>query len=279
MRYGTVLMDGTPVPVVLNKDLKRAVPLSGYQDLAAFIAAGEQAWRVAGDVALDESKWIHFDRLLAPVPRPGKLIEIGLNYRDHAKELGQELPKTPVVFTKFTTAIIAHGENIVLTDRTSQPDYEAELAIVIGKTAKGVKAEAWREYVFGYTVANDVTARDVQFSVSQWDMGKSFDTFGPIGPAIVSLDEVGDPHRLRIRLDIEGEVLQDSNTDQLIFDTGALIEYLSSMMTLEPGDIISTGTPPGVGMGRKPQRWLKPGETVSVEIEGIGRLSNPIVKV
>lgn len=277
MRFGTVLIDGTVVPVILNKELSRAVPLSGYADLVAFIAAGESAWKASEDIGLDETKWIHFDRLLAPIPRPAKLIEIGLNYRDHAKEIGQELPKKPVVFTKFTSAIIAHGDNIVLTDKTSQPDYEAELAIVIGRTAKGVKAEDWREFVFGYTIANDVTARDVQFSVSQWDMGKSFDTFGPLGPVIVSLDEVGDPHRLAIKLDIDGEVLQDSNTDQLVFDTGALIEYLSSMMTLQPGDVISTGTPAGVGMGRKPQRWLQPGETVTVEIEGIGRLSNPVV--
>jgi 2-keto-4-pentenoate hydratase/2-oxohepta-3-ene-1,7-dioic acid hydratase in catechol pathway len=278
MRLATVVLDGVAVPGIVNKELNKVVPLSGHADMIAFLAAGPEAWRAAEETARDESKWLPFFRMLAPIPRPTKLIEIGLNYRDHAQELGQEIPKKPVVFTKFTSAVIGPGENIVLTDKTTQPDYEGELAIVIGKGGKNIKAEDWREHVFGYTVANDVTARDVQFSVSQWDMGKSFDTFGPMGPAIVTLDEIGDPHTLAIRLDIDGQVMQQSNTDQLIFKTGALLEYLSSMLTLEPGDVISTGTPPGVGMGRKPQRWLKPGETVSVKIEGIGRLSNPIVQ-
>ena len=278
MRLATVLLKGHATAALVNKELTGAVPIAEFSDTLAFLRAGEQAWAKASLLGEDASKFVPFERLLAPIARPPKLIEIGLNYRDHAEELHQEIPKKPVVFTKFTSAIIGPGEKIVLTDATAQPDYEGELAIVIGRGGKNIKADAWREHVFGYTIANDVTARDVQFSVSQWDMGKSFDTFGPMGPAINSLDEVGDPHKLAIKLDIDGEVMQSSNTDQLIFNTGALLEYVSSMMTLEPGDVISTGTPPGVGMGRKPQRWLQPGETVSVEIEGLGRLSNPIVK-
>lgn len=278
MRLGTILLNGKETPAIVAPDLRSALPLHQFASTLEFLRAGDEAWRVVAELEDEDAHFKPFERLLPPIPRPGKLIEIGLNYRDHAEEIGQELPKKPVVFTKFTTAIIAHGDAIVLTDKTTQPDYEGELAIVIGKRGKDIPADAWREYVFGYTIANDVTARDVQFSVSQWDMGKSFDTFGPMGPVIVSLDEVGDPHKPAIKLDIDGEVLQNSNTDQLIFDTGALLEYLSSMMTLEPGDVISTGTPAGVGLGRKPQRWLKPGETVSVEIEKLGRLSNPITK-
>lgn len=277
MRLGTVLTHGEAVPALVNTDLTAAFPVRGYENTLAFLRAGEDAWKRAAEAGSDRSAYVSFDRLLAPILKP-RMICIGLNYRDHAEELKQEIPKKPVVFTKFSNSIIGPNEPIVLTSATAEPDYEAEYAIVIGKPAKNVKAQDWPEFVFGFTAANDVTARDVQFSVSQWDMGKSFDTFGPIGPVIVSRDEIPDPHKLSIKLDINGEVLQDSSTAQLIFDTGALVEYLSSMMTLEPGDIISTGTPPGVGMGRTPKRWLKAGETVTVELEGIGRLSNPIVQ-
>jgi 2-keto-4-pentenoate hydratase/2-oxohepta-3-ene-1,7-dioic acid hydratase in catechol pathway len=277
MRLGTVVLHGDPAPALLNAELTAAFPLREFRNTLDFLRAGPEAWALAAEAASVPSAFVPFERLLAPILRP-KMICIGLNYRDHAAELKQEIPKKPVVFTKFSNSIIGPGEPVVLTSATAEPDYEAEYAFVIGKTAKSVKAEDWPEYVFGFTAANDVTARDVQFSVSQWDMGKSFDTFGPIGPVIVSRDEVADPHKLAIKLDIDGEVMQQSNTEQLIFNTGALIEYLSSMMTLEPGDVISTGTPPGVGMGRNPKRWLRAGETVTVELEGVGRLSNPIVQ-
>ena len=148
---------------------------------------------------------------------------------------------------------------------------------MIGRGGRNIAASAWKQHVFGFTIINDISARDIQLATSQWSLGKSFDTFCPMGPAIVSTDELGDPHDLRIKLSIDGEYMQDSNTDQLVFKTGELIAYLSSIMTLTPGDIISTGTPAGVGLGRKPQRWIKPGETMTVEIEGIGELVNPTV--
>jgi len=188
-----------------------------------------------------------------------------------------ELPKVPAVFTKFSNAVAGHGANVVIPEMTKQADYEAEMAVVIGKTARRIEVKDWQEYVFGYTILNDVSARDVQLSTSQWSLGKSFDTFAPIGPAIVSKDEIADPHVLDIKLSIDGEVLQHSNTRELIFKVPDLIEYLSNIVTLEPGDLISTGTPAGVGLGRTPQRWLKAGETMTVVVEEIGTLTNPVI--
>jgi 2-keto-4-pentenoate hydratase/2-oxohepta-3-ene-1,7-dioic acid hydratase in catechol pathway len=216
-------------------------------------------------------------RLHAPLANPPRVFAIGLNYRDHAKESGMEVPKTPVVFFKLTTSIIGPGENIVLPKNSTEPDYEAEFAFVIGKGGYRIPAAAWREHVYGYTIVNDVSARDVQFATSQWSMSKSFPTFCPMGPAIVTADEIADPHQLAIGLSIDGEVLQNSNTRELVFGIPQLIEHLSSITPLLPGDVVSTGTPPGVGLGRTPRRWLKPGETVTVTIEGLGSLTNPVV--
>lgn len=188
-----------------------------------------------------------------------------------------EIPKVPVVFFKLTAAIIGPGENIVLPKNSTQPDYEAEFAFVIGKGGYRIPAAAWREYVYGYTIVNDVSARDVQFATSQWSMSKSFPTFCPMGPSIVTADEVADPHKLAIRLSIDGETLQSSNTQELVFGIPQLIEHLSSITPLLPGDVISTGTPPGVGFGRTPKRWLQPGESVTVTVEGLGSLTNPTI--
>jgi 2-keto-4-pentenoate hydratase/2-oxohepta-3-ene-1,7-dioic acid hydratase in catechol pathway len=215
-------------------------------------------------------------KLLAPV-RPWKILCIGLNYRDHAVESKMEMPSVPTVFAKFTSAVIGPGAPIAIPRITQRPDYEAEFAVVIGKTAKNVARGNWQDYVFGYTILNDVSARDIQLATSQWSLGKSFDTFAPIGPHIVTADEVPDPHSLDIKLSIGGEVLQHSNTRELIFRVPELIEYISQIITLEPGDIISTGTPSGVGLGRTPQRWLKPGEEVVIDIEKIGTLRNPVI--
>ncbi|ACO33455.1 MULTISPECIES: fumarylacetoacetate hydrolase family protein [Acidobacterium] len=215
--------------------------------------------------------------LLAPVTRPGKILCIGLNYRDHAIESGMEIPKVPTVFLKLPHAVIGPGAEVVLPALSQQPDYEAELAAVIGKHARNVRAEDWEQYVLGYTVLNDVSARDVQLATSQWVLGKSFDTFCPLGPAIVTTDELRDPHALDIQLSIDGETLQHSNTRELIFKLPELIAYLSAIIPLEPGDIISTGTPAGVGLGRTPKRWLRPGEEMTVTIEGIGALKNRTV--
>jgi len=215
--------------------------------------------------------------LLAPVTRPGKILCIGLNYRDHAIESGMEIPKVPTVFLKLPHAVIGPGAEVVLPTLSQQPDYEAELAAVIGKHARNVRAEDWEQYVLGYTILNDVSARDVQLATSQWVLGKSFDTFCPLGPAIVTTDELRNPHALDIQLAIDGETLQHSNTRELIFKLPELIAYLSAIIPLEPGDIISTGTPAGVGLGRTPKRWLRPGEEMTVTIEGIGALKNRTV--
>lgn len=215
--------------------------------------------------------------LLSPIPRPPKLICIGLNYRDHAAESKSAIPDVPTVFSKFHTAVTGHRHPIVLPKDTSKPDYEAEFAVVIGRGGRRIPEASWREHVFGYTIVNDVSARDVQAATSQWMLSKTFDTFAPIGPAIVTADEIEDPHTLDLSLALNGEVMQSSNTRNLIFGVPKLIAHLSSVFTLEPGDVIATGTPAGVGFARKPPRWLKPGDECRVRIEKIGELVNPVV--
>ena len=215
--------------------------------------------------------------LLAPLPNPPRIFCLGLAYRDHAMETHQEIPEVPTIFLKLTSALNGPRSTVVLPKLTEQPDYEAEFAFVIGTGGKNISAAAWEEHVFGYTIMNDVTARDVQMATSQWSLGKSFDTFAPLGPAIVTKDEVPDPHALDIKLTIGGEVLQRSNTRELIFRIPDLIAYLSAIAPLKAGDIVSTGTPAGVGLGRTPHRWLRAGETLITEVEGLGQLVNPIV--
>jgi 2-keto-4-pentenoate hydratase/2-oxohepta-3-ene-1,7-dioic acid hydratase in catechol pathway len=215
--------------------------------------------------------------LRAPVPRPPKLICVGLNYRGHAAEARQEIPKVPTIFSKFSNVVIGPGQAIVLPKNSRKPDYEAELAFVIGIGGRHIPSYEWREHVFGYTAFNDVSARDVQRATSQWMMGKSFDTFGPMGPCLVSADEIADPHALDISLRIGGETLQNSNTRELIFKIPELVAFLSSVVTLESGDVVATGTPGGVGFARVPPRYLQPGDEVVVSIEGIGELHNPVV--
>ena len=213
----------------------------------------------------------------APVPRPGKVLCIGLNYRDHAAESNMQIPEKPVVFSKFSTCVIAPGEPVIIPSTSQQVDYEAELAVVIGRRAKHVSADRAYEYVLGYTALNDVSARDFQFSDGQWQRGKSCDTFAPMGQTIVTTDEITDPHKLSIKLTLNGKVMQDSNTDQLIFGVPALIEFISQSITLEPADVIATGTPAGVGFARKPPVFLQPGDQMEVLIEGMGGLGNPVV--
>jgi 2-keto-4-pentenoate hydratase/2-oxohepta-3-ene-1,7-dioic acid hydratase in catechol pathway len=215
--------------------------------------------------------------LVAPIPRPRKLICVGLNYRDHAAETGSQIPDVPTIFNKFATAVIGPGDDIVLPKVSKSPDYEAEFAFVIGIGGRHIAAGDWQKHMFGYTMINDVSARDYQRATTQWLMGKTFDTFAPMGPWIVTADEIADPHNLDIQLEIDGEILQNSNTRELIFKIPDLIAFLSSVFTLEPGDIVSTGTPAGVGVARKPPRFLRPGEEVTVRIPGIGELVNPVV--
>lgn len=215
--------------------------------------------------------------LLAPVSRPGKLICVGLNYRDHAVESNMPIPTSPVIFSKFVTSVVGSHEQVVLPMASAKVDYEAELAVVIGRRAKNVSKEQALDYVFGYTNMNDVSARDFQFSDGQWQRGKSCDTFAPLGEYIATTEEIPDPHQLSIKLRLNAQTLQDSNTNQLIFGVPELIEFLSQTITLEPGDVIATGTPPGVDFARNPPVFLKPGDVMEVEIEGLGVLTNHVV--
>ncbi len=216
-------------------------------------------------------------RLLAPILHPPKIVCVGLNYVDHAREQGIEPPKEPLFFLKSCNTICGPGDSIRLPPNSTQVDYEAEFAVVIGKGGSRIAVEQAYEHVAGYTILNDVSARDMQFGDKQWFRGKSCDTFAPCGPWIVTTDEVPDPHNLRISLTLNGATLQDSNTSNLIFGVPQLISYLSQSLTWEPGDLISTGTPPGVGVFRKPPLFLKPGDTVSVTVERLGTLTNPVV--
>ena len=268
--------DGKIRPGSLLEEAGLVIDLAtaGYADTLAAIAAGLTVLEAHGAYPAYP---IGDVRLHAPLSNPPRVFAIGLNYRDHAIESGMAIPTTPVVFFKLQTAIIGPGDPIVLPVNSTQPDYEAEFAFVIGKGGYRIAADEWRNHVYGYTIVNDVSARDVQLATSQWTMGKSFPTFCPIGPAIVTADEIPDPHKLNIGLTIDGVVYQNSNTRELIFKIPELIEYLSSITPLLPGDIVSTGTPSGVGLGRTPKRWLQPGETVTVTVEGLGSLTTPVV--
>ncbi len=214
--------------------------------------------------------------LLSPVARPGKIICIGLNYRDHAAESNMPIPESPIIFSKFATCVIGPNQAVLLPPKSSEVDYEAELAVVIGRRAKFVPREQAYDYVLGYTNFNDVSARDFQFADKQWVRGKSCDTFAPMGEFIATKDEIPDPHKLSIKLHLNGQTMQDSSTNQLIFGVPELIEFLTQSITLEPGDVIATGTPPGVGFARKPPVYLKEGDIMGVEIEGLGILKNEV---
>jgi len=282
MRLVTFELAGQARPGVLS-DVDTVLDLStiGFQSLLEFIESGREG-RSKAEMFKDQSPQsarhsLREVKLLAPIPRPRKLICVGLNYRDHALETGSEIPAVPTIFNKFATAVIAPGENIVLPKVSKSPDYEAEFAFIIGRGGRHIAAENWADHVYGYTIVNDVSARDYQRATTQWLMGKTFDTFAPMGPWIVTADEIADPHDVDIQLDINGEMLQNSNTRELIFKVPDLIAFLSSVFTLEPGDIVSTGTPSGVGVARKPPRFLKPGDQVTVKIPKIGELRNPVV--
>jgi 2-keto-4-pentenoate hydratase/2-oxohepta-3-ene-1,7-dioic acid hydratase in catechol pathway len=245
-----------------------------------FIQAGEEVWLAAqafclenpvSDISLNQ---LH---LLAPLPRPGKIIGIGLNYMDHCREQNVKVPEHPLVFAKFGTAVTGPYEEIEWEAALAhEVDYEGELGVVIGKTARLITKDAALDYVFGYTVANDVSARDLQYSDKQWVRSKSLDTFCPFGPAIVTADEIPDPQTLALHTKVNGKVLQDSNTCEMIFSVRELISFLSHSFTLEPGDLILTGTPNGVGVFRNPKIFLQNEDLVEVEIEGVGKIENRV---
>jgi 2-keto-4-pentenoate hydratase/2-oxohepta-3-ene-1,7-dioic acid hydratase in catechol pathway len=212
------------------------------------------------------------------ISRPGKIVCVGLNYLDHAQEGGMELPKAPLLFSKWPNTLIGDGEAIVLPPESKEVDYEAELGVVIGTTAKRVSEADALDHVEGYICLNDVSARDMQFGDGQWTRGKSLDTFCPVGPRLVPREEIADPQQLGIRCILNGETMQDSSTSQMIFSVAEIIAYVSQVITLEPGDLIATGTPAGVGVFKDPKVLLKDGDEVSIEIDGIGTLTNPVRK-
>ncbi len=248
----------------------------GSADPVALLAGGPDAVRVAIAEAT-ETVALADVQLRAPLPRPPKFLAIGLNYADHCAEAGMPEPDFPMFFNKQTTCVIGPGEAIHVPRVSAMVDYECELGVVIGLRCRHVPADRAHEVIAGYTVVNDITVRDWQLRSPTMTLGKSFDTHGPIGPWIVTADEISDPQALGLRTWVNGELLQDATTAGMIFDCAQQIETLSTAFTLEPGDIIATGTPAGVGMLRQPSRWLEPGDTVVVEVDGIGRLENPIV--
>jgi 2-keto-4-pentenoate hydratase/2-oxohepta-3-ene-1,7-dioic acid hydratase in catechol pathway len=216
-------------------------------------------------------------KLLAPVPRPGKFLGIGLNYADHISETGRDKPEYPTFFTKQSTCVIANGEAIHVPLISDKVDYEGELGFVIGKRCRHVPVEKAHEVIAGYTICNDVTVRDWQQRTPTWTLGKSFDTHGPMGPWLVTADEIADPHNLILKTWVDDELRQNANTGEMIFNCYEMVAYLTQAMTLEPGDVISTGTPAGVGVKMKPRGYLKPGQTVRIQIESIGTLTNPVI--
>jgi 2-keto-4-pentenoate hydratase/2-oxohepta-3-ene-1,7-dioic acid hydratase in catechol pathway len=263
---GGFVVDGknnTKIPATMLEFLN-AGP-SALEAMQRQIDSGE------GRIALDQVK------LLAPVPRPGKYLGISLNYNDHIEETGLDKPEYPSFFTKQGTCVIGHGDAIHWPKVSDKLDYEGELAFVIGKRCRHVPVDKAHQVIAGFTIANDVSVRDWQVRSPTFTLGKSFDTHGPLGPWIVTADEISDPHNLNLKTWIDGELRQNSNTRHMMFNCYEMIAYLSQAMTLEPGDVIATGTPAGVGVKMKPRGYMLPGQTARIEIEGIGTLMNPVI--
>ena len=264
----------------------RVVPLDAlsarYPDMRSLVAGGAEALAAVGETVAAASETLELEglRLLAPIERPGKYLAIGMNYQKHVEEsrrIGVEAPKQQLWFNKQTTCLAGPHDDID-PGVTEKLDYEVELGVVIGEPAKGVSEADAPKHVFGYFVANDVSARDWQFHSPTFTMGKSFDTHGPIGPWIVTADEIVDPHKLKLRCLVNGEVRQESDTSQMIFDIWKQISYLSTAFTLETGDLIATGTPEGVGVGMQPPCFLQPGDVVRCEIDGLGAIQNTVAR-
>ncbi len=286
MRFATIQATDGPRAVVQQNEVfidLNATNSSVPNCLKSILEGGPSLLAKVSEVARrsDAKKHpVNGARYLPPVLNPEKIICIGLNYKDHAAEQGKEPPTEPILFNKFPTALVGHEAAIHLPAVSQEVDFEAELVIVIGKSGRHIKADQAMQYVGGFMNGHDVSARDWQLRKpgKQWMSGKTFDTFGPTGPILVTPDEVGDPHDLAIKLRLNGETMQDSSTSQLIFGVGPTLEYISQIVTLNPGDLIFTGTPPGVGVFRDPPVFLKDGDVVEVEIEKLGVLRNPVVQ-
>lgn len=271
--FGIVILERVPgekAPTALTLEEALVAP-EGLERVLEFVRDNLSDPALVGKFCEPEAA-VRIGRLF----KPRNVLCIGLNYKDHAAESKVPLPEKPVVFAKLTGCITGAGEPIILPPDTKEVDYEAELAVVIGRSCRGVSAEEALDYVAGYTCLNDVSARDFQRGDGQWVRAKSQDTFGPMGPYLVTSEDIPDPQRLPIRCLVNGQVVQDSNTDKMIFGVRELIAFISRGITLEPGDVVSTGTPHGVGFARKPPVFLKAGDEVVVEVQGVGRLVNPV---
>lgn len=278
MYFARYTTGGTPEWGVQRDE--EIVPLAGLREDVSYQQLTDPGFlRVAQDAVdamADHAVPVGEAKLLAPVPRPGKIICVGLNYHDHAEEQDEDVPESPLLFGKAGTAVTNPGDPIVHPTELDEVDFEVELGVVMGRTAKDVSADEAREYVAGYTAINDVSGRDAQFNDEQFFRGKSYDTFAPMGPTLVP-DERLEPSGLDVECRVNGETMQSSNTEEFIFGVEEVVSYISGITTLRPGDVISTGTPGGVGIFREPPELLEPGDTVNVEIEGIGTLTNPVV--
>jgi len=281
--YGVLVDHGIICLLALPKAIKFSPPLAlnevialgskGVKIVEQLISVSTRNEKRNATISLDDVT------LLSPVSSPPKIVCLGLNYRDHAEEQGKDAPDEPILFMKPRTAIIGPDHAIIRPKMVKQLDYEAELAVVIGEKGKNIPVSEAEKHIFGYTAFNDVSARDIQFKDKQWTRGKSFDTFAPMGPCITTANQIGDPNNLRVRTRVNGELRQDSSTKNMVFNFYEIVHHLSQVMTLEPGDIIATGTPAGVGVFMKPRpRFLSPGDLVEVEIEKIGILSNIVSK-
>ena len=274
-RLGALIEDGKRI-VDLNA-ADGTIPPSMKQFLRGNF--WEQARRILADIpsiagkALVKAEGV---RLGAPVPRPGQIVCVGLNYKDHADEQNVPYPKAPLLFGKSPMAAVGPNDNVVYPEDVEQLDYEVELAVVIGKTARNVAAADFQKYVAGYCVLNDVSARCCQFGDKQWYRGKSFDTFAPFGPALVTPDEVGDPQKLKLTCKVNGEVRQNSSTEKMIFSVAEIIAHITRGVTLQPGDVIATGTPSGVGVFLTPPKLLKRGDLIELEVQGLGKVVNKV---
>jgi 2,4-diketo-3-deoxy-L-fuconate hydrolase len=266
MRFVTCLVDGAQV---VGVEADGVIRRTQFASLIDALASGEAP--VPGEPVTPE-------RVLAPIPRPGKVLGSGVNFKNHLDENPNGvLPTQPFFFSKLPSSVIGPGEPIVIDSPERKVDYEVELGIVIGRPARNVDEARAFDHIFGYTVVHDVSARDIQFVDQQVTIGKGLDTFCPLGPAVVTADEISDVNNLRLRTELNGEVMQDGTTADWLFSAAYLVSYLSEFFTLEPGDIVTTGTPAGVGCFRNPPRYLIPGDVVSVEVEGVGTLTNPVV--
>ncbi|MEV0694316.1 fumarylacetoacetate hydrolase family protein [Streptomyces sp. NPDC050388] len=276
MKLATLRTDGTTKAVRLDGDV--LVDL-GFPDVGTLLAQDDWAERAAAPAAGATTYPAEGADLAPVVPQPSKVVCVGLNYRNHIQEMGRDLPEHPTLFAKFADSLIGAGDDIVRPEETDQFDWEVELAVVVGKQVRRAKGEQAEQAIAGFTVLNDITTRDWQFRTREWLQGKTWDSTTPVGPYLVTPDELpgGVRPALDVKLTVDGEVMQSDNTGDLLFDPVALVEYVSTIIRLNPGDIIATGTPGGVGHARKPARYLLGGETVVTEVQGIGRLENKVV--